>query len=302
MNVPTISHISDWQGKTVVIRCGMNVPLESDGTIADDFRLERVMPTISYLQEQEAKVVVISHIGRQVTDTLSPVATYLGKHLDVVFKEHFFKDLNQAGVDALQEEINEAVNGTVFVLDNVRQNEGEKANDQDMATMLAQLGDVYVNESFSVAHRAHMSMHALPAAMPCALAGFACSEEIEQLSLALNPPAGSIAVISGNKFDTKLPLIQKFMKTYETVVVGGALANTLYALSGYEVGKSLYEDDLSEESQQELLSLLESNTLYVPAIVVCGQGNGEKEIKHISEVGPDDYIYDCAPEGLVELE
>lgn len=302
MNIPLINSVNNWEGKTVIVRAGMNVPVEQDGSIADDFRLLRVLPTLSYLSNEGAKIVVISHIGREVDETLEPVAQYLSGNLDIIFKKNFFQDNVTEHINELETEISDGDNGTIWLLDNLRQNQGEKENDGDLAAQLAQLADVYINESFSVSHRQHMSLHALPSKIPTSLAGYACGEEVEQLGLALSPPHNSLAVISGNKFDTKLPLIQKFLQLYDTVMVGGALANTMYALRGYNVGQSLYEDELDEETRQGLVAILENPKLYLPAIVVCGQGNGEKEIKHITEVTDGDYIYDIAPEGLVELE
>ena len=302
MNILGLDSIHDWRGKIVIVRAGMNVPIEEDGSIADDFRLERVLPTISYLRDQEAKIVVISHIGRDTHQTLEPVATYLQQTLPVVFKPEFFKDNLSQHIQELKQEIGQSDNGTIWLLDNLRQNPSEKENDMAIAQLLGDVGDVYVNESFSVSHREHMSMYALAQSIKPALAGYACEEEVTQLSLALRPPTGSIAVISGNKFDTKLPLINKFLNHYDTVVVGGALANTLYHLSGYEIGQSLYESDLDEETESSLRAILANEKLYLPAIVICSKGSGEKQAKHINEVEPDDYIYDIAPEGLIELE
>lgn len=302
MNIPSISNISNWEGKTVLVRAGMNVPIDQDGVISDDFRLLRVLPTISHLSQEGAKVIVCSHIGRDTEDTLEPVAQYLSKTIDLEFKKDFFTGDILQNIADLEQEVSDGVEGDIWLLDNLRQSPREKENDSEVAKALAAMIDIYVNESFSVSHRQHMSLDALAQASAVAVAGYACDEEVEQLGLTLDPPVHSIAVISGNKFETKLPLIQKFLGTYQTVVVGGALANTLYALSGYNVGKSLYEDQLSEEEKSQLHQVLQHEKIYLPAIVVCGQGNGEKEVKHISEVGDEDYIHDIAPEGLVDLE
>ncbi len=302
MNVQDISQIHDWKGKTVIVRAGMDVPVDSQGVITDDFRLERVLPTIHLMQAQEAKIVLIAHIGRDKEESLAPIARYLAQHIDIVFKEHFFLTNTSESIQNLKQEINHAPVGTVWLLDNLRASEAEKNNSEELARQLAEIADVYVNEAFSVSHRKHMSMWALPKQMPQAVVGLSCMQEVEQLSLALDPPPQSVAVISGNKFATKLPLIKNMLKSYDTLVVGGALANTLYYMKGYHIGKSLFESDLDQETREDLEGIITNPALYLPAIVVCGKGGGEKIAKHISEVEEDDYIYDIAPEGLLDLE
>ena len=290
-----------WEGKTVLVRAGLNLPLKADGSIADDFRLQRVLPTLATLSQDGAKVIVISHLGRQASETLAPVAQSLSRYLDLTFKADFFADSFTQNITALREEVSSSSPGQVWLLDNLRQHPGEKANSLDLAQELAQGVDVYVNEAFSVSHRLHMSLQALPALCPQAIAGYACIEEVAQLGLALSPPPRSLAIISGNKSETKLPLIEKFLQTYHTVMVGGVLANTLYHLQGHNIGRSVYEDELDESSITKLLALAEHPRLSLPSLVVCGQGGGEREVKDISQVRDEDYIYDLAPEGLDDL-
>lgn len=287
----------------MLIRAGLNVPLDDEGAILDDYRLTSFLPTLLYLQEQGAKTIVVGHIGRDPETSLESVHRYIHKHIKTEFKQDFFNpDLVAGNIHLLQKELDASQDGSVYLLDNVRRNPGEKSNDAELAERLSAIIDVYINEAFPVSHRKHMSVHALAAQAPTAVAGLVMREEIDNLSMAIRPQGHSVAIISGNKFATKLPLIQQLSANYNRVLVSGALANTLYHLQGYEIGLSLYEPDLDQASQDALRDLMAQDALYVPAIVVCGKGNGEKHIKHITEVSADDYIYDTAPDGLVELE
>lgn len=303
MNYPSVTQVADWHNKVVLLRAGLNVPVGEAGEILDDFRLERSLPSINYLRERGAKVVVMAHIGREETESLKPVSEYLGEHFPVEFKEGFFVQDGLAGrIEELEEELGSAEEGRVWLLDNLRASSYEKANDADIAKLLSGIADSYVNEAFSVSHRSHMSLDALARACKECYLGLAYTEELDQLSLALDPPKRSIAIISGNKFETKLPLIERFLKEYQTVVVGGALANTLYKLLGHEIGKSIHESDFETEVEEALKKIAQKDNLYLPHIVIAGKGNGEKVVKTLEEIESDDYIYDCAPESLIELE
>jgi len=303
-NKQSLSSIGNLQGKTVIVRAGLNVPLDEQGVILDDYRIEKFLPTLNYLVEQEAKVIVLAHIGRDVTDTLEPVADYINRHIPLKFIKDFFAEDSQIKekCSLLQDQIGQAENGTVFMLDNIRQTAQEKNNSDELGLVLGNLADVYVNEAFSVSHREHCSLVSIPKYTETKVTGIVCQEEVEQLSLALQVSKNAVAVIGGNKFATKLPLISQFLNQYSNVVVAGALANTLYAIAGYEVGTSVYESDLEEETVEQLRAVLTHENLYLPAIVIVTDKNGEQQVKHIAEVSETESIVDIAPEGLVDLE
>lgn len=298
-----IRDIDEIHNKVVLVRAGLNVPLDAQGTVADDFRIQKIMPTITYLQEQGAKVIVLGHIGRDLNDSLSPVAQYISHWGAIVFKENFFApDVYQNNLQELTQELETAASGTVYLLDNVRQNEKELLNDSTMAQGLAKIVDVYVNEAFSVSHREHMSVSALPRACAIKTIGFAFAQEIEHLVAAIDPPQKSVAIVGGNKFATKLPLINKLADTYNTVIVAGALANTLYHVAGYEIGRSVYDADMDNQMYSQLQELLRCENIFVPAIVQTENSQGEVKHKHVSELAADDAVYDAAAESFAEIE
>lgn len=305
MRIPqTLADMSSLRDKIVLIRAGLNVPLDNDNIILDDFRILKFLPTLQYLVDREAKVVIIGHIGREKHDTLEPVAEYINKHIPLSFHKNFFADdtiLSEKCAE-LQKELEGARVGSVFMLDNIRQTALEKANNDDFAKLLGGIAEVYVNEAFSVSHRKHASMVGIPKHANTSVTGLLCHEEVEQLSFALQVNKNSVAVIGGNKFDTKLPLITNFLETYQTVVVAGALANTLYHLAGYEVGTSVCEKDLDEYVVESLQKVIVHDHIYLPALVIVQDIQGTKTVKHIAEVNKDDSIVDIAPEGLVDLE
>lgn len=301
MNIPTIQDIKEWEDKVVVVRAGLNVPLDDQGNIADSFRIDRVLPTLSYLYERDAKVVVLAHIGRQVTDSLAPVYQAINTVIPTTFVPEFFAHDVESNIENLMREIQAHEGPGVWLLDNLRQCPGEQDNDQHLARLIAEHTDIYVNEAFSVSHRDHMSMTTLPRLCPSAVAGLGCSEEIEQLALALSPPNHSMAVVGGNKIASKIALIEQCLSRYETVLVGGALANTLYAHQGYPVGRSLYDPVDEEAMRLRMDAIVAHKALSLPQMVVCSQGGGEHVVKHINDVVVDDYIYDIAEPSIEEM-
>jgi phosphoglycerate kinase len=181
MIVPGICDISDWEERVVFVRASVNVPLTKDGEIADDFRIQRLLPTVHYLVEQEAKVVIIGHIGRDRQATLEPVRDRLAEDIELDYMPDFFARDIDTSLGELDEWIAGAAGGSVVLLDNVRSTPKEQANDETLAQVVAQRGDVYVNEAFAASHRMHMSLDALPRSISQAVAGFTCLEEIEAL-------------------------------------------------------------------------------------------------------------------------
>jgi phosphoglycerate kinase len=206
---------ADVSGKRVLVRADLDVPIE-DGKISDDSRLKALIPTLKFLQEHgTAHITVIGHLGRpggKVVESLrtAPVAAHL-------------KELGS---------------GDVEVLENLRFDPREESNDEGFAKELATHGDVFVNEAFANCHRAHASIVGIPKFLP-SFAGLQLQKEIEKLTSALVPPAKSVAIIGGAKFETKVPLLSKLTNMYPQVLVGGALANDLLKVRGWPVGDSL---------------------------------------------------------------
>lgn len=232
--ITTINKLKDdaVKGKKVLVRVDFNVPIK-DGAVADDYRIERAMPTIEYLRKCGAKVLLISHIETKDVDepTLRPVFTHLSQKLPLSFIEDCFSDDARQGVDMLED-------GEIILFENIRRYEGEKKNDPDFAKKLAELADLYVNDAFAVCHREHASVVGVPKYLP-SYAGLLLADEIKHLKINNETPHPFLFILGGAKFETKLPLIEKFLEKADNMFIGGALANDLLKLKGVDVKDSL---------------------------------------------------------------
>jgi phosphoglycerate kinase len=238
----------DPAGKRVLLRADLNLPMDN-GRVTDATRIERTVPTIRELVAKGARVVVLSHFGRpkgQVVDSMSlrPVATELAGALgaDVAFAEDCQGDAAEAVVSGLPE-------GGVALLENLRFHAGEEANDPAFARSLAALGDIYVNDAFSTAHRAHASTEGLARCLP-AVAGRLMQAELEALGRALGDPERPVAaLIGGAKVSTKLELLDNLLAKVDLLIIGGGMANTFLHALGTEVGRSLCEHDMANTAR-----------------------------------------------------
>ncbi len=284
----TIEKMPELVGKRVLLRVDFNVPVVQ-GRVLDDFRIRRVIPTIHYLARKGAQILLVSHIGRSDNTTLVPVYEYLKKQFPIVFLKSFFDERATQVLHNLE-------NGSLVLFENVRHDKGEERNDPAFGEKLASIADYYVNEAFSVSHRAHASIVGVPQHLP-SFAGLLFDEEVKNLSRAFDPEHPFVFILGGAKFETKLPLVQKFLSTADSVFVGGALANDLFKVHGFEVGKSL----LSEFSHNDELShLLENKGLHLPTDVIVKRG--EKTVTTLPhEILPDDYIVDAGEKTLEQL-
>lgn len=227
----TIRDIKIFENIQILVRAALNVPVEN-GNVVNDYRLRRAVPTIQYLRERGAKVVLISHIGEHGTETLEPVARALGKLIPGV---SFFGETIGARARSAVRSLSP---GSVLVLENLRRNRGEIMNDRAFTRELVALADIFVEDSFDTCHRAHASIIGVPKLLP-SYAGLLLEEEVRELSSALAPRHPSLAVIGGAKFSTKEAVLAILLGKYDKVFVGGALANDFLKASGREVGKSL---------------------------------------------------------------
>ncbi|MAF59399.1 MAG: phosphoglycerate kinase [Candidatus Pacebacteria bacterium] len=272
-----LSEIGDIKSKKVIVRAGLNVPIEN-GAVKNNFRLKKLLPTLKTLTDKGAKVILIGHIGRSKEETLKPVSDELSKHIKISFGES---------------EIEKMVDGDIVMLENLRQNEGETLNDEVFSKHLSSFGEIYVNEAFSVSHRAHSSIVGLPKLLP-SYAGVQLQKEIEELDKARNPVSPSIFILGGAKFETKEPLIEKFLEVYDTVFIGGALVNDFFKAKGYEVGKSRVS-----EKPANLDRYLDKVMIPSDVTVI---NNGEENTKKPEEVLPEDKIVDIGPKTLEKLK
>jgi len=249
MAFKTLDDLTDIAGKRVLVRVDLNVPMDG-GKVTDTTRIERVLPTIRELSDKGAKVILLAHFGRpkgaRVADmSLAPVApavcSLLGK--PVVFAD------DCVGRPA-EEAVAELSDGEVLLLENTRYHAGEEKNDPDFARALAANGDIYVNDAFSAAHRAHGSTEGIARLLP-AYAGRTMQAELEALGSALGEPVRPVlAVVGGAKVSSTIDLLENLVAKVDMLVIGGGMANTFLAAKGVNVGKSLCEHDLAETARK----------------------------------------------------
>ncbi len=295
---------ADVAGKRVLVRVDFNVPMK-DGEVTDDTRLRAALPTIEHLTEAGAKVVLLAHFGRpkgQVVPDMSlepvcqPLADLLGEAVN--FCTETVGEHAASAVADLED-------GEVMLMENTRFHAGEEKNDPAFSQLLAELGDLYVDDAFSAAHRAHASTEGVARLLP-AFAGLAMQREIDHLVAALEAPQRPvIALVGGAKVSTKIDLLQNLVKKVDILFVGGGMANTLLHAQGVKVGASLCEKDLVDTARAILAAAEEAGCkLMLPSDVVLAKEfkpNPETRLAPVTDVAPDEMILDCGPATVVAL-
>ncbi len=286
---------TDVKGKRVLVRVDFNVPLDQ-GRVADDTRIRAALPTVQYLMEQRARVILMSHLGRpkgKVREELRliPVAERLAELLD--------RPVAMA-VDCVGEEVEAAVDrlrpGDVLLLENLRFHPGEEANDPGFVSRLASLGEVYVNDAFGTAHRAHASTEGVAHRLP-AVAGFLMEKELNFLSKALeNPERPFVAILGGAKISDKIGVVDNLLGKVDALLIGGGMANTFLKAQGYQVGQSLVEEE-SLPLAQELLDKVGRKLVLPVDVVVADKFDAEAQSKivGVEEVPAEWRILDIGP-------
>ncbi|MBA4603883.1 phosphoglycerate kinase [Thermoactinomyces mirandus] len=275
MNKKSVRDV-DVHGKRVFCRVDFNVPIE-EGKITDDTRIRAALPTIQYLVEQGARVILASHLGRpkgKVVEKfrLTPVAERLSEYLhQPVLK------VDEVTGSEVEEKVSSLKNGEVLLLENVRFHPGEEKNDPDLAKAFSRLADLYVNDAFGAAHRAHASTAGVAEFLP-AVAGFLMQKEIETLGRALSDPERPFtAIIGGAKVKDKIGVIENLLDKVDHLIIGGGLAYTFVHAKGYEIGKSLFEAEKVELAKEFMKKAEEKGVrMYLPIDVVV-----------VNEFGPD---------------
>ncbi|TSC86939.1 MAG: phosphoglycerate kinase [Parcubacteria group bacterium Gr01-1014_8] len=272
------------KGKRVLVRTDLNLPLDAAGEVSNLFRAKRGWQTIQYLSEKGAKVILLSHIGNDIEDSMAPVARAMKKHFSLFYVPDIVGN-------AAREAIAEMKEGDVLLLENIRRDPREKKNDESLAKELASLADIYVNDSFAVDHRVHASLVSVPKFMP-SYAGLLVEEELEVLRKARTPTRPSFAILGGAKFETKAPLIKLLLQTYDHVFITGALANDVFKARGLPVGRSRISAQLPEKE------VLSHPGFLAPVDVVVEREDGQAQTKKPEQVEDGDKIVDIGPDSL----
>ena len=281
----TLADIPNLKGVKVFLRADFNVPIKN-GAVMDDFRIRAALPTIEYLCSRGARLVIASHIEvpEGEKSTLEPVAGVLAK---LGTTGTFVRDYRKA-----YEASESLKDGECILLENLRTWDGEKKNDPKFAEELASLADIYVNDAFPVSHREHASVVGVPKLLP-GYAGLQFQKEVENLSRAFNPSHPFLFILGGAKFDTKMPLLTKFLNIADSIYIGGAIANDFFRAKGYEVGQSTLSN-----GEFDVKPLLGEAKITLPYDVVTQT----REVKSPSAGTATDNFLDIGPASVVQLK
>lgn len=298
-NFHTLDHV-DVKGKRVLVRVDLNVPVDN-GVVTDATRIERIGPAITELADKGAKVILLSHFGRpkgvDPKQSLKPVAAEVARVIKrkVAFAPDCVGEAAEKAVAAMH-------SGDILCLENTRFHAGEEKNDPAFVEQLAKLGEIWVNDAFSAAHRAHASTEGLGHKLP-AYAGRAMQEELVALTRALEHPERPLAaIVGGAKISTKLELLGNLLQKVDALIIGGAMANTFLLAQGKKMGKSLVEADLVPTAQKILeQAKAAKRDIVLPVDVVVAQkfeANAPSRVVGVDEVGDADMVLDIGPRSV----
>ena len=301
-----IADAGDLTGKTALVRVDFNVPMDDNGNVTDDTRLRAALPTVNALTKAGAKVALMAHFGRPKGKivpemSLKPIAAAFSKVLGapVSFAE------NCTIGPKCHAMINSRPGGDVILLENVRFLPGEETNDPATAADMAKLGDLYVNDAFSAAHRAHASTEGVARLLP-AYAGLSMERELDALEAALGTPERPVmAVVGGAKVSSKIDLLKNLVSKVDALVIGGGMANTFLAARGHSVGASLCEHDLADTAREiEVNAKTAGCDIILPLDLVVAKefaANADNRLCGLNEVADDEMILDAGPQSVGAL-
>ena len=297
----------DFKGKRVLLRADLNVPMQ-DGKVTDATRIERVVPTIREITKAGGKAILISHFGRPKgkVDKAFSLEQVVPAIVEATGHPVGFIDTDWTNVQAAGEAIDDAPDGSILVLENTRFHPGEEENDPSLAQRMSSLGDIFVNDAFSAAHRAHASTEGIAHLLPSA-AGLAMQAELEALEAGLGKPKKPvIAVVGGAKVSTKIELLENLVSKVDALVIGGAMANTFLLAEGIAVGKSLAEHNMDDQVNA-ILSKAEkaSCAIIVPVDAVVAwhfAANAPHQNYGLDAMDPEGMILDVGPQSRVRIK
>ncbi|WP_346911664.1 phosphoglycerate kinase [uncultured Roseibium sp.] len=304
MAFKTLDDLTDISGKRVLIRVDLNVPMK-DGMVTDTTRIERILPTIRAVTAKGGKAILLAHFGRPKGERVAdmslkpvarPVSELLGQAVD------FADDcIGDAAADA----VGKMEDGSVLLLENTRYHKGEEKNDPDFAKALAANGDIYVNDAFSAAHRAHASTEGLAQFLP-AYAGLTMQAELDALGSALGEPKRPVlAVVGGAKVSSKIDLLENLVSKVDMLVIGGGMANTFLAAQGVDVGKSLCEHDLADTARTIMAAAEKAGCeIVLPADAVVAKefkAGADNETVALDAIPADGMILDVGAASIAKV-
>ena len=298
-------HDIEVNGKKVFVRVDYNVPMDGAGNITDDTRIKATLPTLQYLLEKGAALILASHLGRPKGQpvkkySFAPVGKRLGELLgrEILFAADCVGDTAQAKAEGLK-------NGEILLLENLRFYQEEEKNSPEFAEKLAKLADIAVNDAFGVSHRAHASVEGITRFLPMA-AGFLMEKEIDFLGKAVNAPARPfVAIIGGAKVSDKIGVIENLISKVDTLIIGGGMANTFIAAKGLQTGKSLVEQDKLDLAKSLMAAAEEKQVkLLLPSDVVIAEkfaADAKARVVPVGEIDPEWMALDIGPASAQEF-
>lgn len=275
----------NYDGKTVIVRCDFNVPMDENQNITDDIRIKSSLQTINYLLDEGARVVLMSHLGRPKGEakpefSLAPVAKRLSELLNKPVK---FLDDDMVVSEDVKSEVKDMKAGEVALLQNTRYRKEEEKNEENFAKDLASLADIYINDAFGTSHRAHASNVGVSSFIPSGL-GFLVEKEVEIIGKALeNPKRPFVAILGGAKVSDKIGVIENLLNIVDTIIIGGGMAYTFFKAKGYEIGTSLLEEDKVDLAKTLIEKAKDKNVdfLLPQDIVVAKEFKNDTEIQTV---------------------
>ena len=297
----SVSELTNLRGKKIILRLDLNVPLKN-GEIIDTTRIDKVLPTIEFLLKQNSKIIILSHIGRpkgKIIEDLSlkPIQKDIEKKLNEKI------NLIKKNIYEIKNDIIDNFNEKILLIENIRYYPEEEKNDPNFAKHLASLGDIYVNDAFSCSHRAHTSVCEISKFLP-SFSGLQLDLEISALKKITSDITKPVTcIIGGSKISTKINIIQNLISKFDNIVIVGAMANNLIEHKGYNIGKSLKEENVYSIVNEILKYSKEKNcNIILPEdVVVSNDLNGEPKIKELNQIKLDEMILDIGPKTVKSI-
>ncbi len=298
-----INNNLDLKGKKVLLRVDLNVPMKN-GAITETSRIEKIIPTIKLLLKKEAKIIIMSHIGRPKGKVINGMSLKpISEKLSLLLQKNVFFSENLITENTLLE-INKIPNGSIFMLENIRFNEGEETNDSDFSKKISTLGDIYVNDAFSCSHRSHASVEGITKYIPSYF-GLQITEEINALKKITSEIEKPVSlIIGGSKISTKINIINNLIKKFNNIIIVGGMGNTMLKHTGSNIGKSICENECGSLIKEILENSKKYNCeITIPKdVIVSTSLNGKGKEKNINEIKDNEMILDIGTKTISSIK